>query len=339
MQLSERSANPPPSSASPELHPRSPRGPLALVVLCSLLATACDLRVESQEVHVRHDAAVDSLEVLLIYCGVTTETSDAEATDKGLKALRRLLEGRREFYFLNWPLYWDLDRISEECREELGEPHLDHPDSPEGRNRARNDQCDNWALMVMDRFEWIEQGVFVDDGKLCGFQRFRIRQVSEVVEIANRAMHAQLIEAEEGGDLESDVFDSATLGALVASAQRGEPWLSLDADGWSIDLPIARESLQSLWARAFRALLEADATDQGELLESARALSGLVTTLDLRHGRARATLGNAGGDFRMELVSPVVEDDGAFLRIVQDQNVAQPASRSLADVRALLHER
>src|SRR5262245_22172717 len=116
-----------------------------LFPLALLGCPACDLKYLDQEVLLRHDPATDSLEVLLIYRGLTATGDSPDALGKALVIARRILAGRREFEVSGWPGHLDLDDpaayqgLEPECAQALQAISIEAQEAfidPEGRFSA-----------------------------------------------------------------------------------------------------------------------------------------------------------------------------------------------------------
>ena len=121
-----------------------------------LLCGGCDVQFPQQEVRFRYDAETDTLDVLMIYRGVHTPNDTDKALAKGVDVVDRILAGRREFMFIDWPFYFDWD---------------DKEDDADAHPRA---------LDVESRLELVRAGAFLDEEqRLCGYQLFKWRELNK----------------------------------------------------------------------------------------------------------------------------------------------------------------
>lgn len=200
---------------------------LALPLVLSV--AACDLEFPHEEVRLRPSAEDDTLDVLLIYRGV----SPGDGLEKATAAARRVLEGRREFLLLDWPLYFDLD----------AERDLDTLSPLERR--------------TLDAVRLVEVGAFLDpDQRLSGYQHLRVSGFRDLLDAAEAELVRRVLAATEGRrsgeQAEFPEFDARTRESWERRLREGPPLFSIDQRGLVLDLPASPE-----WAAALLAALHA----------------------------------------------------------------------------------
>jgi len=284
---------------------------LGVAALC--LLGACDLEFPEQEVRLRHDAEADTLDVLFVYLGVTTPTSQDEALEKGRAVAERVLGGRREFMLLDWPFNFDLDR-----------------EYPEGEELAAG------VRAAIDRVRLERVGAFLDgEGRLCGYQHFRVDRVSAALAEANRQIDEAALRGLESGELgarELPWFDAGEERAWRDFVASPTPWVSLEEGRLVVRLPVTEEGA----ARFLEVLAETVREQAGEDPDFTEVLLSNVTGLQVADGVATLRIGSPEGADTALHLSRAVD----YSPVLRDQLVAGgldlSAAPSLAEVRALL---
>jgi hypothetical protein len=194
-----------------------------LLVLVALLA-ACDLEVREQRMEWRHVARSDELHVLFLHTDV-----GSEEPAKGAPKLLELVEGRREFMLVDWPLHADIDAPVEGAVPPL-------------------------LAAARARFSIANVRIGVNtSGATCGSQHLVIRDWSGCLNEANAAISRRVLA--ECNDPRSSAFrwlDEPTQQLWRARAEQAGTWLAWDEQGLYFDLPASPRGLALLgaeWAK------------------------------------------------------------------------------------------
>lgn len=232
----------------------------SFALLFVALLCACDLEIQKQELRWRYDAAKDELHVLFLHHGV-----GSPKPKEGADWIVRLLEGRRTFMLVDWPLLVDLD--DEDAKDDV----------PPLYASAR-------AKVVVDR---VQVGVGAS-GWIDGVQQVRIRQWRQFLRDLDAAFSALVLrDLARGASGSLSSADPATQQLWRARAESGGTWFGWDAEGLSFDLPATPRGL-ALFAREL--LCEVASADEDEatilsLYDSAvRALEPIENGLRIRIG-------------------------------------------------------
>jgi len=312
---------------------------LALPAL--LLLAGCDLSFDQQEVHTRYDAATDTLEVLLIYEGLYPGSyNEDERLQKGVDALRRLLGGAREFMIVDWPLYWSLDSWRDEAREDLS--NIDtRPEGPQEGDELRRREA-RLALSLYQHFSLETYGLFLHEGKLCGYQFIKVRDLQKAVRTGNRLIHEAVLDQQASGSYAEHVasgdLDQRTVDLMVARARSETPWFSLDQHGLKVDVPLSAPRCKNLRRRAVRSLkdLEID-DDDAPFIHLVAELSTAVRSIEFPGDSVVLTLGGPDPrhlDLNIEL--PESGDTAEFLQRVVAEGLPIDRELPIARVRELV---
>jgi hypothetical protein len=172
-----------------------------LIPLALWFLPACDLKYVDQEVLIQHDPATDSLDVLLIYRGLTATADTPDAVGKALAIAQRILGGRREFEVNGWPWHFDLD------------------------DPAACDGMEPECAQVLQGISIEAQEPFLDpEGRLSAYQLLRVPGFAQGLDCLNRSISRQVLE--NAGDAKPDgMIDERTIGLWVERAQSGAPWI------------------------------------------------------------------------------------------------------------------
>ena len=239
---------------------------LGLTVL--LLCSGCDLEFPEQEVHIRYDAEADTLDMLILYVGVRAENDSEDAVGKGRDRMNRVLAGRREFMFMDWPFYFDLD---EEDMEEALPPEA-------------------WA--AAERVQLVRVEAFLDESqRLCVIQHFRMTGVTAVLADANRLLHEAALRALEAGEVGTAawfLFDAAEEAEWRAFTEDATPWVSLEGGHLVLRVPATQGGAARALEEYSRVIAEDGEGDRYMFPMLARNIAGLQVsdgTVELRLGR------------------------------------------------------
>jgi hypothetical protein len=235
-----------------------------LLLLAACLLAACDLEVREQELRWRHDPETDELHVLFLHRDIGSPTPE-----KGASKLVELLEGRREFMLIDWPLYGDLD---EEVTGEIP------PLLASARSKVRVASA--------------SVGVS-SDLELCGAQHFAIREWSAFLRDVNAAISAEVLTAFRAPN--PDAFgwlDETTQKLWRERAELAGTWLGFDAQGLYFDLPAGPRGLALFLAMLLRESGQAEEPAERAIFD---ALGGMVDAFEPRVDGVRIRIGHADG--------------------------------------------
>ncbi len=296
-----------------------------LPLLCVAGLAACDLVFTGQDIDVRYDAAADRVDLLLVYHGLTTPRSNDSAIEKGVRAFERLNAGGREFIVLEWPLHFRLDAWADDAAARRSTPHATFIE----RSIAGD------YLQIAERIELVAREAFLDpEGRLCAYQRFRVRDATLVFAALNRMISRQILGSAARGDLHpDDDLDARSIQLLVDQAESGRAWLSLDADGIHVDVPLSDPVLRRLRREV---LLELAA--ERTFVPLAAELLASATWLRFDDERLRARLTPAPGDdrFRWKFESTVRRYDPSLEAALRERGVTPRRELDLDELRAAL---
>lgn len=313
---------------------RSGRPRLLTLFLPLLLLglSSCDIVFPDQEVHLRLDRQADTLDILLIYKGLTVPGESEEQVDKGLVAMERLLRGDREFMIVEWPLYFEIEKWVAQSRELVQGDRQDASDAEERWMAA------TW-LQIAPLISMQEHGLFQDDeGRLAGYQLLRIENFSQVVELLNvLASRAFLHSAEQAGWQPDDDWDPRTFELWLERARSGEPWFRMEKEGIVVDLPVTRE-----WGRALRRGLALEIAskkndDADEFADLLAEFAASVDRLEFLDDRCVFRVGATAPDrYRFELKNPEAVYREGLKNGLADRGLLPADGKSLKQVRALI---
>ena len=255
------------STKPPSGLPRAPLRPRAQSLLLSLsLAAAGCLDWDEQEATVAYDAEHDRLCAQLVDRGLHSTSSqdwpfltgdEKEDVESTRKELDQLLEGRPMFALLTPVLSIDV------------------------REMAESD--DPIIAALAERIE-VDQGDFFTDqeGRLCGWQRIRLRDVSAALQIMSTLFAHRVANEEQASDLRKaigcdDPESARRWTAFVASGRR---WFERRDDGtliWTLPIsePAAHAPAQRIEAAPTLERLLAD--DKAAKSAAARAEPGATS--------------------------------------------------------------
>ncbi len=279
------------------------------------LQSGCDIHFTGQEIRLRFQEAEDSLEVLLIYRGMCVPDDSEKAIAKGVEHAARLLEGRREFSFGGWIFHTDLD-----------DPEIEKDLDPE-------------TAGVLRGIELEEVGAFLDpEGRLSGYQLFRIPAFSRALECLNRHLSTQAIE-EAGPDLSKPIhpcFDEATQSLWLERARSGSPWISFRDGGFEVDLPMTRAVAKHFQRQLIE---EVAAPDEKEDSRGLAALLSHLESLQFEDERVLLRFAAPAGIFQFASRNPEVQYRPGLLDALKAGGWEVESGPALQEVRELLKPR
>ena len=285
---------------------------LAALLLCG----GCDVQFPKQEVRFRHDPEADTLDVVFLYRGVSTEKFSEEALAKGKAVVDRVLGGRREFMLMDWPFNFDLDA---EYEEGEGPP-------PE-------------VQAAIDRVALVEVGAFLDTNQvLCGYQHFRMSGVAAALAEANRRLDEwaeELIFARGWGAEELEWWSDAEIELCRKFIEDDQRWLSLEAGRLMVRVPLSASGA----ARALEWFTRSLAGEDEETVEFTAMLLSSLTQLKVSEDLAEFTLGSVeGGDTVVRFHNPAITYSDALRDLVVEAGLNLEGAPTIDEVRALLGE-
>jgi hypothetical protein len=282
----------------------------------------CDLVFTGQEVHLRHDAATDRIELLLIYRGLTTPSADDTAIESGVRAFERLNAGEREFIVVEWPLHFRLDAWAAEARLTR------HDAGASAADRSLAEQ----ALGVLERIELVEHVAFLDhEGRPCAYQRLRVRDAAWVVATLNRMISYHLLaQAAQGALAPGGDLDARSFQLLVEHAEAGQPWFVLASGRIVVDVPLSDPVLR----RARRDLildLGPDNPFRGLVAELFASAAALEFARERFHGEWAP---DAAGTFAWAIDNPTHEYHAELSDALRERGVLLREGVDIEAVRA-----
>jgi hypothetical protein len=284
---------------------------LALILGASALACGCNspIAFTDQEARVRYNPSDDSLDLLLVYRGITATSDDADVVAKALdEHLVPILNRRREFVIQTMG-YWNLDA------------------EKDGKEDLR-------ALRAAESFKLEEVATFLDDERLAGFQHFKIMRVSDALRDWNQMLSESILEQAKDGRLSEGDLDARSLELCVARARSGQPWVRLVEGEFEIDLPLTRATSRKLQQKV---LVESIAgSDKPNWI--AKAFS-YVTSLRIEDERFVVRLGRPeNGLYTFAFSGDKTKDDYSpkLLEALRDRGYAPNSDLNLESVRAKL---
>jgi hypothetical protein len=182
---------------------------LLLLALATGSMGCGSLSFEKQDVIIRHDVEGDALDILLIYHGVFTNlpprVSDEERQErleKGVAAFERIAAGARECAIGEDMNCFSIDELASKAAAKPNDieagPHV--------------------AIYRLITLE--DHAAFVEDAKLCGFQRFKIHPWSEFEARVNALISSEVIANAEPKPKADDETPKASRCASSRQEQR-----------------------------------------------------------------------------------------------------------------------
>ncbi|MFH0945899.1 MAG: hypothetical protein V2A76_11930 [Planctomycetota bacterium] len=299
-----------------------------LIPLCLLGLNSCDIEFPEQELHLSHDAGTDTLEMLIVYHGITAPSEGEEAVGKSVDVVKRLMQGEREFMLIDWPLYFEIDKWERKAREGLES----EDESPYDREQAAR------YLQVAERMSLVSHALFLDEeGRLSGYQLFHVRQFSQVVVLLNQMISADILDEKAAGGLKADdELDEHTVQLVSARAESGEPWFTVDGDGIKVDLPFSLETTRKGRQKLVHELLESD-DDDGPFADLTAVLAGSITSLSFEKDRCVGVITpDEPGRYDWTIQNPAACYSDSLLGALKDAGVPVREDLKIDQVRSLV---
>jgi hypothetical protein len=231
---------------------------LAALLLAGTCGTGSCVQFDGQSILVRHDAARDRLDVLLIYRDLHTTGDPAQ----GLEQLEAIRAGQRTFALgSNFPLLFRLDEMTEDQRDPSRPATCALLDALVARTTMRNG-----AL-------WQDA-----QGRVCGSQLVRLEGAAQTVRDVNRALHESLSRPGELERFAADwhLSDAESLARLHEAAAGHFTFAGLRGSALWFALPLSDAGFVSLKHELF---------DEWEQAVAGRA-SGSKATAEQTQARA-----------------------------------------------------
>jgi hypothetical protein len=307
------------------------------LVLVPLLC-ACEIRLSEEEVQARIDPQSDSLDVLFVYLGVSSQGKDENSVKKALEVARQFQAGRQSFLLLGWPLALDLDDLA----ANLSRPR---DEKASGKERTADPEFRKRALEVIRGSIMRERGSFLDEGKrLCAYQLFYVEKLSRAIAVVNEAISRSILDSVDRGESPPNEkeFDDRTRELWKARAQSGGPWISLDGVEIVIDLPMTLASFDRLREAGLeetrkKILKTGDELEERDGLEALAQLLLHVRRFDVSDDRIllrlRPTL---DGLFRFFVRCDREPYDPSLLEAVRKEGIVPDPKLTLEEVRGKL---
>ncbi len=233
---------------------------LALFAWAAGCFTACaPISFGKQELALRHDAKMNSADLLIVYDEIEASGEDAQ-TSRGFAT--RVSGGKREFMIYDWPLHFDLDGIKKKS-EEGAEDEI----SP----------WREWKLEMVRGFKGVKverSGYFAgESGRLGLFQSLHFADAAHWINLIERVLYIGIEESQAKGTFESDfaLLDAHSRELWIAMAKDKRSWLSLQDGALVVDLPVSGACAGRLVAEMLRS--------SGENADFARFFAGLASHL------------------------------------------------------------
>lgn len=277
--------------------------PARLLSLACLASACAPIHFTSQDVVLKHDQAHDVLDVLILYNEIERgEGSSGDgAESKTDEFTADLIRGKRHFMLFDWPFDIDLDRIKADPPMETG-------------------AWAEWERECLARFDDVSverSGFFRSEhGRLSLFQELRIKNVSRLVAVLDRALGLRTEECVAAGNLEQllPCSDARTRELWADWAKKKSRWLTLESGVLRIDLPMSSQSAARLLAETTK---ECSHDKLGAALLA--CLLSPPTGISVTDERIRVSWGTAGvpisfryeveGEYRPDL-SKTLEESG-----------------------------
>lgn len=299
-----------------------------LIPLCLLGLSSCDIEFPEQELHLSHNAGADTLEMLIVYHGLTAPSDGDEAVESGVEVVKRLMNGEREFMLIDWPLYFEIDKWERKARKSL---------ENKDKDLHFHEQSQRY-LQVAERITLVSHALFLDEeGRLSGYQLFHVRQFSEVVALLNQTISAEVLkERGDSGFEADDDMDERTVQLVMERAESGKPWFRVDGDGITVDLPFSLEMTRKGRERLVHELLQSD-DDDDEFADMGAVLAGSVTSLSFEKERMVGVIApDSPGRYDWTIRNPAASYSEKLLEALQHEGVPVREDLKTDQVRALL---
>jgi hypothetical protein len=169
---------------------------LIVFLICFTLSSCIEF--ESQEIVYKHDSEKDELRLVLKYKGIFGNLDKGQNSQKGpediatketlnekqIEQLESVINEKRAFFFTNWIFEYSPKSLPL-MLEEIIKRNI------EGRFGKPEHELIN---SLIDKIELQNIGFYTDiDGKICGAQTLRIKNLSEILDLSNRVIRRQTI--------------------------------------------------------------------------------------------------------------------------------------------------
>lgn len=198
-----------------------------LLMLCSLLAIlllpSSGFSFIREEIRFRHTATEDTLDVLVIYHGVTDSSHDEQSLSSAVKTATEVLNGLRVFQSPG-PFTINLEK-------------------------ARGDEeVTEQARHLIDCISVVGSGCFLDDqGRLCIYQKVVISNLNFVVESVNIELSRAVLEDSKKGGVFDKSYNERSNELVVAAARNDTyRWFRIDNGILEINFPLSIEDKDRL---------------------------------------------------------------------------------------------
>lgn len=221
--------------------------------LLACLAACTPIQFAEQEITLRHDAAADALEMLIVYDGVNAgpprETDVAEKVEMSSEMAFALgvAGGEAMFMIFDWPFLVtvkDLAPGGDDARRAL-EAEIADPETTPGRRLEAE-----WRL-------WLTGTRVVSAGFCSGssqrlslHQTLRFEHAGKFIELAQAGSYLWIEESVAQGSLDRDTptLDARTRELWALAAKEKRKWLFLAGDVLTVDLPMSEACAARLLA-------------------------------------------------------------------------------------------
>ncbi len=305
---------------------------LGAVAFTAVLAGCLDF--EEQTVYVEHDEKNDRLVAVVRYRGIyaSDETSYGFGKTKArvkeaMEELQEAIDTETVAVGCNWPFAFPL----KELRAGLKNPSRSggFPLSEQGRKDL---------LTVLQRIQVLNAGFYLDaHGRICGAQVLIVKQLKDTVRLTNslfsEAMQSSLEEQETLGSHEKLVLDAV---------RNGHTWLEIKGSSVIVSVPFTEEQFQELRQQLvgeFVSVLKAQETSVWRGIKDLLATPILVwhgdSLMKVKFGLelqpSVVMMKPPLGEYRPNLVKPIVEKHGLTLDESLAQYLVQPNAPAESD--------
>jgi hypothetical protein len=308
---------------------------LAALFLSLLTIAACDLEFPEQEIHFRHDAQADRLDVLFIAKGLSAETLEPKSVQKGVNAVQRLLAGRREFMVIDWPWYVDYEDLVEKARKLEVKMRSVADELPDDK-RAELVEARH-LLGVADLVKVTKVGLYEDpEGRLCGYQLAQIHELSRFLDWLNGLISRHILAEDAPRELANDRdLDEETVERWVAKARVGTPWVTFQDGAMVVDVPLSEDLLSTWLAEVFEEILDADEEDRWMILVFSELLRH-TRTANLGDQGLEVVVGHSSGTTVMTPVHPERTYSPALAKALAAMGVGPEEDLTIEQIRHFL---
>ena len=241
------------------------------ILAIAIFGPGCGLTFLSQEIGIRQNTSQDTLEVLLIYNGVTaTSDSNKNHFDQAVETAKKILEGQRTFTLLDPIFAFDLE---EEVEDE---------DLPEEIQKSLDE--------VLKCISVEKSGAFLNnENQLCLYQKVLVTNLSFLVDNLNRHISRLLLEdLKEEGD-QNDDFDERTEELTIKAAENPDfKWFRFDNGIIEVNMPLSKHDKDKGFKEFLHSLYEPekeyDIENFHTFLSSVQSISYVDEKLTLRIG-------------------------------------------------------